>query len=303
MIEWFPVRAPLSRNVTDFVAAHEYTAVYIGEWIRLHGTAHDAHANRGGNPFRTVGDKLLVGIRAHTIVAVMLASASGILYAAWDPHYRKEIADSLAREHLFRKIAQRTTVILGEYTCVCHLENYITNRGRRGCTAIDYHQLTARRNGRAPEHAAHNHSSLNKYQVMSADQSMFENIFPLQQAYLFEEVLVDRASYNAKQARKQLLAALAEQVTFVLFDNQTLVSKVSTNARGLATDQIGGLYTLPDYRRRGIARYLMTVLLQKIFQTKEQAALFVKQNNRAAINLYSSMGFVHRGNLRISYIR
>ena len=65
--------------------------------------------------------------------------------------------------------------------------------------------------------------------------------------------------------------------------------------------QVGSIAVLPEYRRQGIARQLLGILLQTCRQTgTPDAYLEVRVSNTAAIELYSSLGFVQDG-LRKAY--
>ena len=65
--------------------------------------------------------------------------------------------------------------------------------------------------------------------------------------------------------------------------------------------QIGSIAVLPEYRRRGIARQLLEILLETCRKTKTpETYLEVRVSNAAAIELYRSLGFETDG-LRKSY--
>jgi hypothetical protein len=141
--------------------------------------------------------------------------------------------------------------------------------------------------------------------VRRADPADAAALFPLQKAYEQEEVLLDPAHFNDAICLRSLLQSLREEILFVLETESPakvrLVAKAGTNARGYTVDQIGGVYTLPAERGKGLGRAVMAGLLKEIFREKAGACLFVKKKNRPAIALYHGLGFLPATEYSISY--
>jgi predicted GNAT family acetyltransferase len=137
--------------------------------------------------------------------------------------------------------------------------------------------------------------------VKKASPADAEKLFSLQRMYELEEVFIDPLKFNPKVCLSCLKDLLRKELVVYVEANGIPVAKAGTNARGFYTDQIGGVYTETAYRRKGIARGLMYLLLKKIFSTKKIASLFVKKNNTSAITLYRKLGFEIREDFRISY--
>jgi predicted GNAT family acetyltransferase len=129
----------------------------------------------------------------------------------------------------------------------------------------------------------------------------WRRLLPLQIAYEKEEVLLPGRTINVSSSRSTLLESLETQLVFTAQYHQRPIARVATNARGLSCDQIGGVYTLPEYRRSGISRWLMAALLQQIGKQNRTASLFVKPFNEAALALYRSLGFRVEGEFIIHY--
>jgi predicted GNAT family acetyltransferase len=126
-------------------------------------------------------------------------------------------------------------------------------------------------------------------------------MLPLQEAYEREEVLTPIHSFSLPACRASLARALERQVVVLAEEGGTVVAKAGTNARGLAVDQVGGVYTLPARRGRGIAAALMSALLAEIEGAGRRASLFVKPHNAPAMSLYRSLGFVEIDDFRADY--
>jgi ribosomal protein S18 acetylase RimI-like enzyme len=123
----------------------------------------------------------------------------------------------------------------------------------------------------------------------------------LQEAYEREEVLTPIHEFNRAACRASLVRALERQIVFAAEEDGILVGKAGTNARGFGVDQVGGVYTLPERRGRGVARVLMAALLAEFESSGKKPALFVKPTNAPARALYRNLGFEDIGDYRADY--
>jgi predicted GNAT family acetyltransferase len=87
------------------------------------------------------------------------------------------------------------------------------------------------------------------------------------------------------------------------FDNGHLVSTAALNAVFKGLGLVGGVYTAPQVRRRGLARTVMNTLLNDSIHTHElnRLYLFTGQENQAARALYDSLGFAHVGEFALLF--
>ncbi len=130
-----------------------------------------------------------------------------------------------------------------------------------------------------------------------------ELLYPLQRDYELEEVNLDHRHFNERSCRAQLKRLLRDQIVLMAEDRGRVVAKANTNARGIATDQIGGIFTIPSQRNRGIAYWLLSELLEQIFLQKEAVSLFAKLVNKPALAVYRRHGFTNAGSYLIRYYR
>ncbi len=129
----------------------------------------------------------------------------------------------------------------------------------------------------------------------------WRSLLQLQIAYEVEEVLLPGREQELNRSRATLVDSLQNQLVLVATLHGTVVGRVATNARGFGMDQIGGVYTAPAWRGRGVARWLMQHLLALLREEGRDATLFVKHNNAAAQALYRGLGFRFVSPFRISY--
>ena len=67
--------------------------------------------------------------------------------------------------------------------------------------------------------------------------------------------------------------------------------------------QVGGVYTPPEFRRRGYARAVVAASLgEAATGGAEQAVLFTPQANKAAQRAYEAIGFRSSGRYRVTLL-
>ena len=137
--------------------------------------------------------------------------------------------------------------------------------------------------------------------VRKADPGDADFLFPMQKCYELEEVVIAPAHFNDGQCLRSLRQALREQLVYLAEMDGEPLAKAATNARGYRVDQIGGVYTVPSERGKGLGKTVVSELLNKVFSEKNEACLFVKKHNRPAIALYERLGFAPVNDYVISY--
>lgn len=123
----------------------------------------------------------------------------------------------------------------------------------------------------------------------------------IQEAYEREEVLLPGHIFDPRVSLENLKYHLKTQLVIYATHRSRVIAKAATNARGFGCDQLGGVYTRPEYRRRGVGRWLVAILVRRLRKENKGASLFVKPHNVAAVELYRSLGFSIVGPFRISY--
>lgn len=189
---------------------------------------------------------------------------------------------------------RRLHSIMGTTVEVDSLEELI--RGR-ATSRVDY-ELRALAASAFPPSAAPPVSGL---AVARPRPGAWRRLLPLQMAYEIEEVLLPGHQPNVAVSRATLIDSLENQIVLVAVVDEAIVARVATNARGYRCAQVGGVYTDPAWRGRGIARWLMVELFRQLAKDGVCASLFVKVDNAAARRLYDSLGFLFESAFRISY--
>lgn len=127
-------------------------------------------------------------------------------------------------------------------------------------------------------------------------------LMPLQLAYEKEEVLPTCRKFDPSVIRFNLERTLrTEYVLAIRTTDGKFIAKANTNSIGVNCIQIGGVYTIPEFRRRKFASLLISCLSYKIINIRRIPVLFVKKENAVAEKLYKTLGFSPITNYCIAY--
>jgi len=222
--------------------------------------------------------------------AGLLHTSNGLLLPAFGdpPPEPKELA------HVLGTLRPTVHSIMGVGRCVDAAEASLP---LPPTTRVDYFLMTLQQGRRHPAIRERPQGLL----VRMADSGDADLLFPLQRGYELEEVVISPAHFSEGQCMRMLRLSLREQLVAVAEILGAAVAKAGTNARGYKVDQIGGVYTAPAERGKGIGAAVVSELLARVFREKREACLFVKKHNRAAIALYERLGFEPVTDYVISY--
>lgn len=300
-----------------FVKTHEYRCVNLAEQLRLHvchtfgcGGMQPAR-NRAGQQSCTDGTS---GSIVHAAVlyrcgqkrecnGVLLLNKSGILFHCVDemlalPVLTAFTAFFFSDAALYRRIY----AIAGSEQYTVFLEHFIEKAQRLPVIAVKNYYLmrcmTQCSCSFLPEAARRCNTALT---VIEAGEKDTEALFPLQLAYEQAEVSFAGMEINPDVCRLALRARLRKYLTYTVSAHSVLVAKAGLNAEGFNWVQLGGVYTAPEYRNRGIAAALTAAVIQKCLPARHGIALFVKKNNTAALRVYTKLGFSFCGSFRMCY--
>lgn len=126
-------------------------------------------------------------------------------------------------------------------------------------------------------------------------------LMPLQKAFAKEEVLPPGREMLPYVERKVIDEVLKEGKILALKKDDFLCAKAHSSPGYLHYIQIGGVYTKPSERNKGMAAYLVQELSLYAQSEKKHAVLFVRKENLPAIKSYQKAGFVNCGHYRITY--
>jgi GNAT superfamily N-acetyltransferase len=91
--------------------------------------------------------------------------------------------------------------------------------------------------------------------------------------------------------RLRMLRLLEEGGAALVRCRGQAVAKAEIDATTPAADELGGVYTLPGFRRRGYARSACSVLCRTSLRRGKKVRLETQRENHAAVNFYHRLGF------------
>lgn len=144
-------------------------------------------------------------------------------------------------------------------------------------------------------------SSENSFRIFHAMASDEEKLFPLERAYQIEEVIPPNFAFSDQLLRDSFKLNLQSQKILALEIGNTPVAKAAIAACGQNCALLGGVYTLPEFRRKGFAAILIRQILGILASENKIASLYVKKKNLAAVELYKKLGFESIGEYRLVY--
>ena len=137
--------------------------------------------------------------------------------------------------------------------------------------------------------------------IMRCTENDMENLFEIERNYLQDEVAVRGQKVSDTEVSMRLRQILKNQLYFALISDDRIVSKAYTNAIGKNWIQIGGVYTLFQFRQNGYAALTVSTLCKRILQAHKNISLFVKTKNLPAQQLYQKIGFTFHSDYKIVY--
>ena len=137
--------------------------------------------------------------------------------------------------------------------------------------------------------------------IERATENDLTELFPLQLDYENTEVAYEGRPINPAVCKLSLRARLTTEYIYKVSADGHIVAKAGTNAQGFHWLQIGGVYTLPAYRNKGLAAAAVAHLISTHSAKTHGFALFVKTANTAALRVYEKLGFEQCGPFRMSY--
>ena len=282
---WKPARKSDTSNLNRFLQEHEHKCVSLTSRL-LRQTGDAFYERRAGI--------LLHKNDAGVVTGVYYVSPLGVILPVFTPLTEVRNEDKTVFTRFTRRFLSRIHSIIGTAGDVALVEEILGN------TPV----------------------SKNRYILMSKDVDDFRpetktfppgisvrpatlrdapRLFPLQKFYEMEEVLVHPERFNDRGCMAHLRKNLNRQIILVAETEDTIVAKAGTNGIGYTYFQLGGVYTLPDYRNQGISTALITVLMGEILDRGKKACLFVKKGNLPALRVYEKLGFLLREDFAVSY--
>lgn len=127
----------------------------------------------------------------------------------------------------------------------------------------------------------------------------FAQWLPIRRAFTAEEGI--KHDLSDEQVKEIFLRYSAQKEYWGLFEEDRMIATAALNARALDIGQVGGVYTLPEFRRRGLSKAVMRALLEdsRSHHGLQRMILFTGEKNIAAQKVYEGLGFERIGHFGI----
>jgi ribosomal protein S18 acetylase RimI-like enzyme len=135
-----------------------------------------------------------------------------------------------------------------------------------------------------------------------ATRADISELLPLQAAYVKEEVLPRGSVFDPRACLFNIENIVSKEKCLVALMNGKIVAKINTNAESFSRYQVGGVFVLPSYRRRGIGSYLTATFTRLLLAENRGINLFVNKKNKIAHSVYLRCGFKDIADYRVAYM-
>ena len=105
------------------------------------------------------------------------------------------------------------------------------------------------------------------------------------------------------QVRRTMYGRIRSLRTWVAESEGKLLSAASTSAETANAAMIGGVWTAPDARRRGLSTAVMSALSRELIEEGRRPYLFYLTGNVAAAHVYTQVGYRAVGHWSVIYLR
>ncbi len=131
--------------------------------------------------------------------------------------------------------------------------------------------------------------------IRQLKQEDFALWLPLYYAYLEEQGIP--CSLGEELIRGNFNSDVEQQKMWGYFLDDKLVAMADLNAKAQDLGQVGGVYTIPSMRRKGLSRAVMQQLMHDVQKLHgiRKLIIFTGNDNLAARKLYESLGVEHVG--------
>lgn len=137
--------------------------------------------------------------------------------------------------------------------------------------------------------------------LLEGEPSRADVFFPLERGYQQDEVIVFPGQVNWRALEESYRRKVRRQAYLWVLWEGLPVAQAGTNAQGPLWDQLGGVYTAPEWRGRGIATWLVSTLARRRMAAGRRVCLFVNKKNQGARRVYEHIGFEKREDLSLWY--
>lgn len=288
---WYRAEKTDVKSIQSFLSPHENSCISITSRLMHGGNINPDLVTRHEVYLEKTGGK---------IVSLMMCSTDSVIVPVFTSESATAAPEAILKQSSINR--KKYLTLMGLKKDIIMLEELFAGRNR---LSVDYFQLAAV-SADVPdiinEYLAKK-PSIDKCElsINKASPSDLEKLMPLRKAYEIEEVLINNSHFSDAACRNRLKKTIMEQSVFYAALDGIPAATCCINSGGLGWYQIGGVYTKPEFRSKGISARIMAELANESMRSGKNLTLFVKKDNASALKLYSNCGFKKTGEFRITY--
>lgn len=232
----------------------------------------------------------LINRRDDAINGIILISSKGLIYPILTHIIYNDTSNKNELIKVLATIQFRTHAIVGLKNDVEYMDSIIFKRIR----AINNYLLLHREVTQIFDIISDN-------RIVKASLQDLNKLIPLENEYQIEEVLLSPKDLNKKGIYVNYKKKLLEDDIYFIENKNIPITKGGTTYKSINYTLLGGIYTWPNLRNRGYSTTLLKHILNEQLILGYKGALFVKENNEAALHLYKKLGFIEPLQYKIHY--
>jgi predicted GNAT family acetyltransferase len=224
----------------------------------------------------------------HNRDIVLLASLATNIVLAADPAERPDVLDSA-----IAMIAERIVARMIPVRAIISPANLVEKLWLRLRTRLDPPTVVRLNQPVYSIRRRFDFPDLTKARYATLDD--LDQLVPACAAMHKEEVGIDPLERDAAGYRERIRELIDRRRAIVLVQDGLIASKCEFSAVSEDAVQLMGVWTHPQFRRRGLAKVTMREVCGHLFRRGKNITLFVNDFNLPAIGLYESIGFQRIG--------
>ncbi|MFN0121577.1 MAG: GNAT family N-acetyltransferase [Blastocatellia bacterium] len=142
---------------------------------------------------------------------------------------------------------------------------------------------------------------ISRFQLVQATTEHLETVMDAQASLLVEATGADPRQTDPEGFRRRTLERIERGRTWIRLENDTVVFKVELQSVTPDAIYLEGIWTHPDFRRRGIARDSVVELTHRRLRRQQVLCLAVEPEETVAMKIYQHAGFRHETNYQARY--
>ncbi|HEX9160361.1 MAG TPA: GNAT family N-acetyltransferase [Thermoanaerobaculia bacterium] len=224
----------------------------------------------------------------HNRAIVLLASLATNIVLAADPGENEDVLDSA-----IAMIAERIVARMLPVRAIISPANLVEKLWARLRTRLDPPTVVRMNQPVYAIRRQFNFPDLTESRY--ATVADLDQLVPACAAMHKEEVGIDPLERDTVGYRERVRELIDRRRAVVLVEDSFIASKCEFSAVSDDAVQLMGVWTHPQFRRRGLARTLLREVCGHLFRRGKNVTLFVNDFNLPAVALYESIGFQRIG--------